>query len=213
MKIGFIDHYDSFSFNLVDWICADQKFSIEVDHAYFDDQEKLTYLYNSSFPLVFSPGPKSPAEIPQSFDLLERSLGRVPVLGVCLGFQLLGKMAGLTVAKAKNARHGVSRDIDWRLPRLDSGTFENGSSNVAIYNSLGIGRDQSNEMVSNSWDICGQDADGNAQVLIYQPLESLAPALGLQFHPESFLSTGVEVFRNWWLARVERFEAAVRPQQ
>ena len=204
LKIGFIDHYDSFSSNLEDWLKQDPCFPIQIDRAFCDDREKLTYFYASAFPLVFSPGPKTPYDVPDSLSLMRNSLGRVPIFGVCLGFQMLGVLAGLELRRAENVRHGVARSLSWSLPAAPGAVRHaiplSGNCHAAVYNSLGFSAREALNLAP-AWKLAAADEFGNTQVLVYSiDSDFSATALGLQFHPESFLSTGVSVLRKWWLS-------------
>ena len=203
MKIGFIDHYDSFSFNLVDWLCNDLEFPCQVEHVYWDDIAGVTSLFDKRFPLVFSPGPNSPSAVPASLGIMSRSVGRVPILGICLGFQMLGSIAGLTLGAARNVQHGSARPVRWIIPGVNSDSAIEGSGMAAVYNSLGFSLIEAK--LSAPWSVIAADNYQNIQGILYHPGAELQMAVGLQFHPESFLSTGVEVFRRWWLQSVYNY--------
>lgn len=209
MEIGFIDHYDSFSFNLVDWLktasnSSGTNKSVSIRHVYCDDLPELNRLYLNGIPLVFSPGPNQPQNLPQSMDLLSKSLGRVPIFGVCLGFQMLGVHAGLPLRSAKQVFHGSHRAIQLELDHsLGSGAltrnehFE-GPIVAGVYNSLGFHVEDSGLLIDPAWQVIAKDDFGNIQGLLWRS-PAVQPgrfALGVQFHPESFLSSGVEGFRD-----------------
>ena len=88
MRVVFIDHYDSFSFNVIDWLVGSDC-QVEVDYVAFDDQAKMRQLLEAPRPLVLSHGPKRPEDAVPTLHLTQNLLGKVPILGICLGHQLL----------------------------------------------------------------------------------------------------------------------------
>lgn len=180
-KLTFIDHYDSFSFNLIDWLSLHAP-DFAVDYCAFDDSEKMLFLQKKPTAFVFSPGPKSPADAPLSCELLKISLGKVPVLGVCLGFQIMGLVAGGSVRRSSAPRHGLTREI--RVTER-SGLLREAPERfkAASYNSLTL--DCSAMMPQ--FIVSGVCESNEPQIIEYRPKKGL-PALGVQFHPESFLN-------------------------
>ncbi len=180
-KITFIDHYDSFSFNLIDWLALHAP-GVAIDYCAFDDSEKMGFLQKKPTALVFSPGPKSPADAALSCELLRASMGKVPILGVCLGFQMLGLMAGGVIQRSSAPRHGLARDV---TVTDHVGLFQNAPRqfSVAAYNSLTLAFPQ----IARDFVISAVCENGEPQAIEYRP-QAAFPAFGVQFHPESFLN-------------------------
>ena len=198
MLVVLLDHYDSFSFNVLEWLRALGLTPHCVPH---DDQAAVAQLRLQPLPLVLSPGPKAPADYPATLDLVRASLGRVPVLGICLGHQMLAHVAGATVIRARAPRHGMTRTI---LPAagIDTGLAPPGwlghlaPFRAATYHSLVVDpatlpmRQPQLGDLSSGWRIDARCDEGEVQA-ISRLVPGEAPAFGVQFHPESFLSEGI----------------------
>lgn len=193
-KILFIDHYDSFSFNLLYWLKG-KDCPVDIEHIYFDDPTLLEKS-KKPCPLVLSPGPKSPSEAISSLSVVSRFFKRAPILGVCLGHQLLASHLGAKIVRAAQAFHGSKREIFTSEFARENIAGLGRSFRAATYNSLVAFRDEKlekNVLAQNEW--------GELEGLLFPEFSTLS----LQFHPESFLSENQEVFRTWWLQRVEDF--------
>ena len=94
MEIAFIDHYDSFSFNVLDWLECASRGKIAVKKIVAKDEASLARLKYSPIPIVISPGPGRPGDYPRTLDLIKNVMDQVPILGVCLGHQMLREIAG-----------------------------------------------------------------------------------------------------------------------
>lgn len=200
MEVLFIDHYDSFSYNVLDWL-GGKGCPFQFRHIAFDDPDLLKY-QGAGIPMVLSPGPKSPKEAAPSLTMLRAIWARAPILGICLGHQIIGEFLGASLSQAEQPFHGSVRDVSIRfrppgLARLPS------SLRVATYNSLIVDRKKLCEdwvFAENEW----HEVEG-----IYLAPTPQAPVLGLQFHPESFMSEETDILRSWWWAVVEAY---FRPQ-
>jgi anthranilate/para-aminobenzoate synthase component II len=183
-RVAFIDHYDSFSLNLIDWLQQATP-QVEYDVIPFDLLDVDRFLdERGSEPIVFSPGPHSPNDCKTSLDLARRSLGRVPILGVCLGHQILGVVAGGSIGRDKLAWHGHPRQIF----TLDGEAFD-----AMSYNSLIV----SEPMASNDWSVIYRDEEKQIQGIRYA-VDGHCAALGVQFHPESFKSKDCDFLKEIW---------------
>jgi len=191
MQINLIDHYDSFSFNLLEWLRDAGKGIVTLNRICYDDVTAITNLAEKFTPIVISPGPGKPSDYPSTKQLLKKAMGKVPVLGVCLGHQMIGDVAGGTIQKAKDPWHGTTfnvtvKEANWMTEGLPR-TFT-----TVSYNSLVVDLKISNK---NEWQILAEDEHGQAMMLSHTKL----PIGSVQFHPESFASDDLSVIaRNFF---------------
>ena len=138
--------------------------------------------------LVISPGPGRPTETGISADLIERLHGRVPILGVCLGHQLLAEMHGGTVTHAQRLVHGKSGLVQVVADDpLFAGLGE--EFEAGRYHSLA-----SVEPLPAAFVLTARAADGEVMAMRHRT----APTHGVQFHPESILTPlGPRLLRNF----------------
>jgi len=181
MNILFIDNFDSFTYNLVQYFLALHTTVRVIRNNVTNYQDLLTWADK----VVISPGPKSPKDAGISKQIIAACKGKIPLLGVCLGMQAINEVYGGQTTHAPIPIHGkVSR-----IFHTGNGLFINlpESFNVARYHSLIAG-----PLGDISIDAWTQDnipmAISNEKHLVY----------GVQFHPESFLSEhGVSILRNF----------------
>ncbi|WP_138418452.1 anthranilate synthase component II [Aquibacillus sediminis] len=179
-----IDNYDSFTYNLVQYF----KMLDNSVFVYQNNQvtiEKLNVLKPSL--IVLSPGPGTPAESGVCKDVVEHFKEDIPILGVCLGHQLIVTYFGGIIRKGKQPMHGkVSKVVHNQL-----GVYENipSPTQVTRYHSL-IADEENlpNELIVNA-----RSEDGTIMGVVHQTL----PITGIQFHPESILTTdGFTMLKN-----------------
>ena len=201
MDVLFIDHYDSFSFNLIDWLqeALPESQIIRVPH---DDLQAISKELSTKKPIVLSPGPKSPDEVDLSLRITHDFLGHVPILGVCLGHQILGRILGGKIVRSVAPFHGSRRKI---VSKSESKVFFGKPMSVATYNSLVVDRGSVDERF-----VAAENMFGEIEAIEF--LEGAFPAVGLQFHPESFLSENTKCLGKYWHNQVQRFYAS-KPQQ
>ncbi len=191
MQINLIDHYDSFSFNLLEWLRDAGKGIVTLNRICYDDVTAITNLADKFTPIVISPGPGKPSDYPSTKQLLKKAMGKVPVLGVCLGHQMIGDVAGGTIQKAKDPWHGTTfnvtvKEANWMTEGLPK------KFTTVSYNSLVVDLKISNK---NEWQILAEDEHGQAMMLSHTKL----PIGSVQFHPESFASDDLSVIaRNFF---------------
>jgi anthranilate synthase/aminodeoxychorismate synthase-like glutamine amidotransferase len=180
-----IDNYDSFTYNLVQYLGelgADLRV-FRNDKITLDDIEAL-----QPERIVISPGPCTPNEAGVSVPLIQRFAGKVPILGVCLGHQSIGQAFGGRIVRAKRLMHGKTSMI-----RHDGkGVFQNlpNPFEATRYHSLAIER----ETCPDCLEITAESEDG--EIMGVRHKEFLVE--GVQFHPESILTTvGKDLLRNF----------------
>ncbi len=178
-----IDNYDSFSFNLYQFIGtinSDIKV-IKNDELSVDEIIKLNPTH-----IILSPGPGRPKESGIIEDVV-KNIHNIPILGVCLGHQAICEVFGLDIINAKKICHG-KKDI----VKIDneSKLFKglNNEISVARYHSL-IGSGKSNDLK-----ITAYNSDGEIMAVEHKEY----PIYGLQFHPESILTeNGMDILKNF----------------
>lgn len=179
MKVLMIDNYDSFTYNLVQYLAelgADVE-TIRNDAITVADLESRKGTDRPDR-IVISPGPCSPAEAGISVELIQKFCGKIPILGVCLGHQAIGAAFGGKIIRAKTLMHGKTSVIE----HTGKGVFQDLPSPFTVirYHSLAIDRETlPSELTITAW-----TADGEIMGVQHKTM-----ALhGVQFHPESILS-------------------------
>jgi len=189
VRVLVIDNYDSFTYNLVDYIAsAGAEVRVERNDAISPDEAEGW----SPTHVVVSPGPGTPAEAGVSEAVIERLAGRVPVLGVCLGHQVIVEMYGGRVDRAARLMHGKADTVSHDGSRLYEGIpdpFEAGR-----YHSLAALE------VPAALEVTARTADGEVMGVRHHDL----PVHGVQFHPESVLTPhGRRLIENFLAMRVD----------
>ena len=185
-----IDNYDSFTFNLVQYF---GELGEEVRVLRNDEVDLAGIEALKPQRLVLSPGPCSPAEAGICIDAIRHFIGRLPILGVCLGHQAIGAALGGRVIRARVQVHGKSSTIE----ADGRGVFRGLPSHfdVVRYHSLAVER----ETLPAALEISAATADGEIMGLRHKALAGgPTPLEGVQFHPESILSEhGHAMLRNF----------------
>jgi anthranilate synthase component 2 len=186
-----IDNYDSFTYNLVQYLgeLGEQVKVVRNDEVTLDEIEAM-----APERIVISPGPCTPNEAGVSLGVIARFAGRVPILGVCLGHQAIGQAFGGKVVHAKTLMHGkVSR-----IHHGGKGVFAGLPSpyEATRYHSLAIER----ESCPSELEITAWTDDGEIMGVRHVSL----PVEGVQFHPESILTEhGHALLRNFLIQKRE----------
>lgn len=196
MYIAFIDHYDSFSFNILDWLIH-QGFMVE--YYRHDDTAKIDMICRLPRPIVVSPGPGSPNDYATTLGLLRKLTGRVPILGICLGHQMLAVDSGLELLQDLTAFHGSHKKINWNLPHTL--VFKERTDAVS-YNSLMI---QNSRKMPQCAEILAVSDDQQIQAISYHQSDWQHAAMGIQFHPESFAGDSYEALAVHFKKQVQEF--------
>ena len=179
MKLLMIDNYDSFTYNIVQYLGelgADVRVARN-DEITLEDMEALLAAGDLQR-LVVSPGPCSPAEAGISVPAIQRFMGRVPILGVCLGHQSIGAALGGRIVRAQALMHGKTSVITTNQTGVFAGLPR--QFTVNRYHSLAIERATCPpELEVTAW-----TDDGEIMGVRHRSL----PLEGVQFHPESILT-------------------------
>lgn len=185
-----IDNYDSFTYNLVQYLGElDQEVQVyRNDKISVEDIEKMAPKH-----IVISPGPCTPNEAGISIDVINKFKGEIPILGVCLGHQSIGQAFGGKIVHAHNIMHGKTSDIYHNNTDIFQG-FENPYT-ATRYHSLVIEK----ESLPDCFEITAwtQTEDGDMDEIMGIKHKEL-PISGVQFHPESILTSyGHELLANF----------------
>jgi anthranilate synthase component 2 len=175
-----IDNYDSFTFNLVQYFGE-----LGEEVRVFRNDEITVQAIAELRPdrLVLSPGPCSPAEAGICVEAIQHFMGKLPLLGVCLGHQAIGAALGGQVLRAQVQMHGKASTIQTDGRGVYRGLPERFS--VIRYHSLAIARDT----LPAELEITSTTDDGEIMGVRHRALAgSATPLEGVQFHPESILS-------------------------
>lgn len=179
-----IDNYDSFTYNLVQYL---GEMADDVRVFRNDETTPQALLALTPDAVVISPGPCTPKEAGISTPLISALAGRVPVLGVCLGHQCIGAAFGGRIIRGKPV-HGKTSDI-----RHDGRTIFDGIPSPLVgtrYHSLIIER----ETLPDVLEVTAQLEDGTIMGVRHKEF----PIEGVQFHPESVLTAaGKDILRNF----------------
>lgn len=187
-----IDNYDSFTYNLVQYIgeLSKQDFDIAKDiKVYRHDKITLSQIEELSVDsIIISPGPKRPEHAGISVELIRHFAGKVPILGVCLGHQCIGYAYGATIVHAKRLMHGKVSYI-----HHDGKAIYEGIENPFVatrYHSLAIDKDTlPPELIPTAWSEDGELMGVRHREYIVE---------GVQFHPESILTeVGKDILANF----------------
>lgn len=181
-----IDNYDSFTYNLVQYL-GELGQTIEVRR---NDQVTLDEIENALQPerIVISPGPGTPDDAGISLRVIERFAGKIPILGVCLGHQAIGQAFGGKVVRAPVLMHGKSSEICHDGKTIFEGLQDHFPA--GRYHSLIVER----ETLPQSLAISAFTNDDLIMGLRHKEFK----VEGVQFHPESLLTTeGKKLLANF----------------
>jgi len=180
-----IDNYDSFTYNLVQYLGelgADVQV-IRNDKLTNEDIERL-----APDQLLISPGPCTPKEAGISVDAIKHYAGKIPLFGVCLGHQSLAYAFGSQIVRAGRLMHGKTSMV-----HHDGKTIFQGLPNpfeATRYHSLIVKR----ETLPIDFEVSAETVEGEIMGLRHKP----TGAEGVQFHPESILTTaGMDLLKNF----------------
>ena len=171
-----IDNYDSFTYNLVQYL---GELGAEM-RVVRNDEVSVDEIENGIRPerILISPGPGTPDDAGISLGAIDRFAGKLPILGVCLGHQAIGQHFGGRVVRAPEPVHGKPVEVDHDGKTLFEGI--EGRFNAGRYHSLVVER----ESFPDCLEISAESPDGLIMAMRHREL----PIEGVQFHPESILT-------------------------
>ena len=180
-----IDNYDSFTYNLVQYL---RELGEEVE-VYRNDKISLAEIETlNPTRLVVSPGPRTPNEAGLSVEAIKHFAGKLPILGVCLGHQSIGQAYGGKVVRADRLMHGKTSPIFHDNRELFVGLPD--PFDATRYHSLLVERSSLPECL----EITAWTAEGEIMGMRHRDL----PVWGMQFHPESILTvSGMDMLKNF----------------
>ena len=179
-----IDNYDSFTYNLYQYLC---ELGAEVS-VVRNDKITLGQIRNMNpEKIVVSPGPCTPKEAGISVELIKNLSGQIPIFGVCLGHQSIGYAYGAKIINAKKLLHGKTSDIYHSNDGIYKGLPN--PFKATRYHSLIVDR----KTLPKSFSITSKTKDGTIMGIKHKTLD----IEGVQFHPESILTTfGKKLIKN-----------------
>ena len=185
MKILLIDNYDSFTYNLYHYLSA-LKTKVEV---YRNDKINSSEIIKKRFDrIVISPGPGNPNQSGNCLKIVKSLHKKIPILGVCLGHQIIGQVFGSKIVQAKKLMHGKTSKIISKK----TGILKNIPKNFEAtrYHSLIIDR----KSLSKDLEITAETQDGIIMGIKHKRYN----VHGVQFHPESIKTKlGLKILKNF----------------
>ena len=185
MKILLIDNYDSFTYNLYHYI---SKFKKNVDVFRNDKIDSKTILKKNYNKIVISPGPGNPNQAGNCLNIVKDLHKKIPILGVCLGHQIIGQVFGGKIIRAKKLMHGKTS----KIKHFKKGLFKNIQDNFEAtrYHSLIVDR----KNFPKDLIITAETKNKTIMGLMHKEYD----IHGLQFHPESISTLmGTKLIKNF----------------
>ena len=185
MRILLIDNYDSFTFNLYHYISSlDAKVDV-IRNDKINTKSILKKKYNK---IVISPGPGNPNQSGNCLDIVKKLYKKIPILGVCLGHQIIGQVFGCKIIQAKKLMHGKTS----KIRSLDLGILKKLPKNFEAtrYHSLIIDK----KSLSKDLMITAYSEDSVIMGIMHKKYN----VHGVQFHPESIKTKmGMKILKNF----------------
>lgn len=180
-----IDNYDSFTYNLVDYL---ERLGKQVEvfrNDVFDIQSLEEQRWEG---VLLSPGPGIPSAAGALMPILKSAIGKLPVLGVCLGHQAIGEMFGASLIRAIKPMHGKESLIS----HDDFGVFQGLPNPLSVVKYHSLVLDEST--MPSELLVTARSLEGEIMGCRHKSL----PIEGVQFHPEAWLTDrGIDVLANW----------------
>ena len=185
MKILLIDNYDSFTYNLFHYLSS-LKCSVDV---YRNDKIELSKIKKNNYKkIVISPGPGHPKQAGLCINIVKKFYKTIPILGVCLGHQIIGQVFKSKIIGAKKLMHGKTSKID----SFKIGILKNLPKRFVAtrYHSLIIDK----KTLSKDLIVTAQTMDGVIMGIMHKKYN----IHGVQFHPESIKTKiGIKILKNF----------------
>ena len=185
MRILLIDNYDSFTFNLYHYISSlDAKVDV-IRNDKINTKSILKKKYNK---IVISPGPGNPNQSGNCLNIVKKLYKKIPILGVCLGHQIIGQVFGCKIVQAKKLMHGKTS----KIRSLDLGILKKLPKNFEAtrYHSLIIDK----KSLSKDLMITAYSEDSVIMGIMHKKYN----VHGVQFHPESIKTPiGMRILKNF----------------
>ena len=185
MKIILIDNYDSFTFNLYHYVSS---LGVTVDVIRNDEITHKQIIKNKYDKIIISPGPGNPNQSGNCIKIVKALYKKIPILGVCLGHQIIGQVFGSKIIQANKLMHGKTSIIKSKK----IGILKNLPSKFVAtrYHSLIIDK----KTLSNQLEITSETKDGIIMGVMHKEYNTH----GVQFHPESIKTIiGIKILKNF----------------
>ena len=185
MKLLLIDNYDSFTFNLYHYLSS---LKVNVDVVRNDKINVKEIIKKKYDRIVISPGPGNPNQSGNCINIVKSLYKQIPILGVCLGHQIIGQVFGSKIIQAKKVMHGKTS----RIKSKKVGILKNLPLNFEAtrYHSLIIDK----KTLSNQLKITAETNDGVIMGIMHKEYN----IHGVQFHPESIKTKlGMKILKNF----------------
>ena len=187
MRVLVIDNYDSFVFNLVQYL---GQLGAECDVRRNDEIDLAAVGRSGAAGVLLSPGPGTPERAGICVDVIREYGGALPIFGVCLGHQAFGAAFGATVERAPELLHGKTSDVHHKGAGVLAGLSD--PFTATRYHSLAVVE----STLPDEIEVTGRTESGVVMAMRHRDL----PIEGVQFHPESVLTEGGHVMLANWLA-------------
>ena len=187
MRVLVIDNYDSFVYNLVQYL---GQLGVECDVRRNDEITVAEVGELNPAGVLLSPGPGTPARAGICLNLIREYAGQLPIFGVCLGHQAIGEAFGATVTRAPELLHGKTSTVS----HADQGVLAGLPTpfTATRYHSLAVVE----STLPDEMEITGRTESGVIMAMRHRSM----PIEGVQFHPESVLTQGGHLMLANWLA-------------
>jgi para-aminobenzoate synthetase component II len=187
MRVLVIDNYDSFVFNLVQYL---GQLGAECDVRRNDEIDLATVGRSGAAGILLSPGPGTPERAGICIDVIREYGGTLPIFGVCLGHQAFGAAYGATVNRAPELLHGKTSEVHHKGAGVLAGLPD--PFTATRYHSLAVVE----STLPDEIEVTGRTESGVVMAMRHRDL----PVEGVQFHPESVLTEGGHIMLANWLA-------------
>ena len=185
MKILLIDNYDSFTFNLYHYVSS---LGVKVDVVRNDKITHTQILKIKYDKIIISPGPGNPDQSGNCIKIVKALYKKTPILGVCLGHQIIGQVFGSNIIQANKLMHGKTSTIKSKK----KGILKNlpAKFEATRYHSLIVDK----KTLSDQLEITAETKDGIIMGIMHKKYN----IHGVQFHPESIkTTTGIKILKNF----------------